>query len=99
MQYINFEQTLSIRPLRNEAEEIRAVAAMQCASYRRQFSDPAGPLGGSLANAFPVLEKYENTDCFLSTWRKLAKITTQPKPDGYAFVAFLNDKNGQTRLA
>lgn len=98
MKYIVFQRNLVIRPIRNDEAEIRAVAAMQCRAYRNQFFDPAGKLGGALAQQFPVLEKYENKDCFLATWKKMAEQTTRPvNPEGYAYVAVVTDFDGVSR--
>ena len=93
MQYLNYSNAISIRPLRNDPDEICAVADLQCRTYRRQFYDPAGPLKGELGLRFPMLRQYENSECFLTTWKKLAYLTTKLDTEGYAFVAFAKGAN------
>lgn len=96
MQNVLSSEKIIVRSVKNEKNEINAVASMQCLSYRRQFYDPNGPLQGVLGKEYPMLEKYETVEGFLSTWRKLAAMTTMPSPSGYAYVAFepyRNDAN------
>ncbi|MDD2325805.1 MAG: GNAT family N-acetyltransferase [Alphaproteobacteria bacterium] len=93
MQNFCFEQTIVIRPIRFDTSEINATAAMQCATYRRQFYDPQGTLGGELGKAYPMLERYETEEVFKGTWQKLAKMVAEPTPRGYAYVAFLVDRD------
>ncbi len=77
----------AVRAFRPTASEIASLAYLYTQSYRRQFFDPSGPLKGALGKQFPVLERYEDFDCFFGLWQKLALKSAEPEDPAYGFVA------------